>query len=54
MPLIDLTRQAKAPTSASLVLQSSEVTSSITGLYTLGWGGVALSGLGTGSFSINF
>ena len=35
MSLIDLTTQAQAPQSGGLTLQSSAVTSSLTGLYTL-------------------
>ena len=35
MTLIDLTTQAQAPQSGGLILQSSEATSSLTGLYTL-------------------
>jgi len=52
MTLIDLTTQAQAPQSGGLVLQSSETTSSLTGLYTLEFDSVDVSNLGTGSLNI--
>jgi len=52
MTLIDLTTQAQAPQSGGLVLQSSETTSSLTGLYTLEFDSIDVSNLGTGSLNI--
>jgi len=52
MTLIDLTTQAQAPQSGGLILQSSEVTSSLTGLYTLEFDSIDVSNLGTGSLDI--
>ena len=52
MTLIDLTTQAQAPQTGGLALQSSETTSSLTGLYTLEWDTMDLSNLGTGSLDI--
>src|SRR5210317_1461654 len=52
MSLIDLTTQAQAPQSGGLTLQSSAVTSSLTGLYTLEFDTVDVSNLGTGSLDI--
>ncbi len=52
MPLIDPLRQLKPPTSQSRILQSSELTSSDTGLPTLQWGQVGLNLLGTGSLDV--
>ena len=43
MTLIDLTTQAQAPQTGGLALQSSETTSSLTGLYTLEWDTMDLS-----------
>ena len=52
MSLIDLTTQAQAPQSGGLTLQSSAVTSSLTGLYTLEFDQVNVDNLGTGSLDI--
>ena len=52
MTLIDLTTQAQAPQSGGLILQSSEATSSLTGLYTLEFDSIDVSNLGTGSLNI--
>jgi hypothetical protein len=52
MTLIDLTTQAQAPQSGGLILQSSEATSSLTGLYTLEFDSIDVSNLGTGSLDI--
>ena len=52
MTLIDLTTQAQAPQSGGLTLQSSAVTSSLTGLYTLEFDNINLDNLGTGSLNI--
>ena len=52
MTLIDLTTQAQAPQSGGLILQSSETTSSLTGLHTLQFDSIDVSNLGTGSLSI--
>jgi len=41
MTLIDLTTQAQAPQSGGLILQSSETTSSLTGLHTLQFDSIA-------------
>ena len=37
MPLIDLTRQAGAASTGSVVLASTSTTSSVTGLYEVEW-----------------
>jgi len=50
MALIDLTRQAKASTTAGQVAKTSATTSSATGLYDVEWGNLTLASLGTGSF----
>ena len=52
MSLIDLTTQAQAPQSGGLTLQSSAVTSSLTGLHTLEFDQVNVDNLGTGSLDI--
>ena len=52
MPLIDPLRQLQPGPSASRLLQTSEVTSSATGLPTLTWGQVGLNLLGTGSLDV--
>ncbi len=52
MTLIDLTTQAQAPQSGGLSLQSSAVTSSLTGLYTLEFDNINVDNIGTGSFNI--
>ncbi len=52
MTLIDLTTQAQAPQSGGLILQSSETTSSLTGLHTLQFDSIDVSNLGTGSLDI--
>ena len=52
MSLIDLTTQAQAPQSGGLILQSSETTSSVTGLYTLQFDSIDVTNLGTGSLDI--
>ena len=52
MTLIDLTTQAQAPQSGGLILQSSETTSSLTGLHTLQFDSIDVSNLGTGSLNI--
>ncbi len=52
MTLIDLTTQAQAPQSGGLILQSSETTSSVTGLYTLQFDSIDVTNLGTGSLDI--
>ena len=52
MTLIDLTTQAQAPQSGGLILQSSETTSSLTGLHTLEFDSIDVSNLGTGSLNI--
>ena len=52
MTLIDLTTQAQAPQSGGLILQSSEATSSVTGLYTLQFDSIDVTNLGTGSLDI--
>ena len=52
MSLIDLTTQAQAPQSGGLTLQSSAVTSSLTGLYTLEFDNVNVDNIGTGSLNI--
>ena len=52
MTLIDLTTQAQAPQSGGLSLQSSAVTSSLTGLYTLEFDKINVDNIGTGSFNI--
>ena len=52
MTLIDLTTQAQAPQSGGLTLQSSAVTSSLTGLYTLEFDNVNVDNIGTGSLNL--
>ena len=52
MTLIDLTTQAQAPQSGGLSLQSSAVTSSLTGLYTLEFDNINVDNIGTGSLNI--
>ena len=52
MTLIDLTTQAQAPQSGGLTLQSSAVTSSLTGLYTLEFDNINVDNIGTGSLDI--
>ena len=52
MSLIDLTTQAQAPQSGGLILQSSETTSSLTGLHTLQFDSIDVTNLGTGSLDI--
>lgn len=52
MPLLDPLRQLQPGPSASRLLQTSEVTSSATGLPTLVWGQVGLNLLGTGSLDL--
>jgi len=52
MPLLDPLRQLQPGPSASRLLQTSEVTSSATGLPTLTWGQVGLNLLGTGSLDV--
>jgi len=52
MTLIDLTTQAQAPQSGGLILQSSETTSSLTGLHTLEFDSIDVTNLGTGSLDI--
>ena len=52
MSLIDLTTPAQAPQSGGLTLQSSAVTSSLTGLYTLEFDNVNVDNIGTGSLNI--
>ena len=52
MTLIDLTTQAQAPQSGGLILQSSETTSSLTGLHTLEFDAFDVTNLGTGSLDI--
>ena len=52
MPLIDPLRQLQPGPAASRLLQTSEVTSSATGLPTLVWGQVGLNLLGTGSLDL--
>ena len=52
MTLIDLTTQAQAPQSGGLILQSSETTSSLTGLHTLQFDSIDVTNLGTGSLDI--
>ena len=52
MTLIDLTTQAQAPQSGGLILQSSETTSSLTGLHTLEFDSIDVTNLGTGSLNI--
>ena len=52
MTLIDLTTQAQAPQSGGLSLQSSAVTSSLTGLYTLEFDKINVDNIGTGSLNI--
>ena len=52
MTLIDLTTQAQAPQSGGLSLQSSAVTSSLTGLYTLEFDNINVDNIGTGSLDI--
>jgi len=52
MTLIDLTTQAQAPQSGGLTLQSSETTSSLTGLYTLEFDNINVDNIGTGSLNI--
>ena len=52
MTLIDLTTQAQAPQSGGLILQSSENTSSLTGLHTLEFDSIDVTNLGTGSLDI--
>jgi hypothetical protein len=52
MPLLDPLRQLQPGPSASRLLQTSEVTSSVTGLPTLQWGQVGLNVLGTGSLDL--
>ncbi len=52
MPLLDPLRQLQPGPSASRLLQTSEVTSSATGLPTLAWGQVGLNLLGTGSLDV--
>ena len=52
MSLIDLTTQAQAPQTGGLLLQSSEATSSLTGLYTLQFDTIAVSNIGTGSLNV--
>ena len=52
MTLIDLTTQAQAPQTGGLALQSSAVTSSLTGLHTLEFDTLNLDNLGTGSLNI--
>jgi hypothetical protein len=52
MTLIDLTTQAQAPQSGGLTLQSSETTSSLTGLYTLEFDNISVDNIGTGSLNI--
>ena len=52
MTLIDLTTQAQAPQSGGLILQSSEATSSVTGLYTLQFDSIDVTNLGTASLDI--
>ena len=49
MALIDLTRQAKASTTAGQVAKTTNVTSSVTGLYDVEWGSLTTANLGTGS-----
>ena len=52
MTLIDLTTQAQAPQSGGLSLQSSAVTSSLTGLYTLEFDNINVDNIGTGSLNL--
>jgi len=52
MTLIDLTTQAQAPQSGGLTLQSSAVTSSLTGLYTLEFDNINVDNIGTGSLNL--
>lgn len=52
MPLIDPLRQLQPGPSASRLLQTSEVTSSVTGLPELVWGQFGLNLLGTGSLDV--
>lgn len=52
MPLLDPLRQLQPGPSASRLLQTSEVTSSATGLPTLEWGQVGLNLLSTGSLDL--
>ena len=52
MSLIDLTTQAQAPQTGGLTLQSSEATSSLTGLYTLEFDNINVDNIGTGSLNI--
>ena len=52
MARIDLTRQAQAAQTASLVLQSSAVTQSTTGLYEPQWDALSAENIGTGSLNL--
>ena len=52
MARIDLTRQAQAPQTASLVLQTGAVTQSTTGLYEPQWDSLSAENIGTGSLNL--
>ena len=52
MPLIDLTRQAGAASTGSVVLASTSATSSATGLYEVEWTKASPSVIGTGSLDL--
>ena len=52
MARIDLTRQAQAAQTASLILQTGAVTQSTTGLYEPQWDSISAENIGTGSLNL--
>jgi len=52
MPLIDLTRQAAAASTASVTLQTTAAVNSTTGLYDVQWASIGLDVIGTGDLNI--
>ena len=52
MPLIDLTRQAAAASTASVTLQTTAAKNSTTGLYDVTWASIGLDVIGTGNLNI--
>ena len=52
MPLIDLTRQAAAASTASVTLQTTAAVNSTTGLYDVQWASIGLDVIGQGNLNI--